>query len=221
MGDTTLEIAMASVKALVQQKDEMEQEIEQIRQTLQLTDVGISGSVLDSDGYPRDDIDIPMVREHRNRLACLQTDHRELMIRIDIEIQQLHALARKQKEEERERRQQRGEPELEPSPLLTEEAMLRQRYAGLIPFSEVGQVSIGSPSYESGMQLGDQVIKFASVTHRHPGGMSAIAEVTRNSVDKTIEIVVLRQDKIKVLSLTPRAWSGRGLLGCMFQSIKK
>ena len=40
---------------------------------------GVKGSLVDAEGFPRADIDLFEVRKLRNRLACLQTDHCNIM----------------------------------------------------------------------------------------------------------------------------------------------
>lgn len=55
---------------------------------------GINGSLLDSEGFPRADIDIMRVRTLRNRLAHLRTDHKDIMKRIEHLLPQLHEMAR-------------------------------------------------------------------------------------------------------------------------------
>lgn len=49
------------------------------------------GNLLDEDSYPRSDIDIYQVRLARQRIICLQNDHRELMAQIENLLHRLHA----------------------------------------------------------------------------------------------------------------------------------
>lgn len=51
------------------------------------------GPVVDSDGFPRADIDIPAIRTKRNRLAMLQNDHKALMADIESQLHELHAVS--------------------------------------------------------------------------------------------------------------------------------
>lgn len=44
---------------------------------------GVSGPLVDAEGFPRADIDVYRVRHLRHRLACLQTDHKAVMRRIE------------------------------------------------------------------------------------------------------------------------------------------
>ena len=40
---------------------------------------GLSGNLIDEEGFPRSDIDLFEIRKLRNRYACLQTDHQAVM----------------------------------------------------------------------------------------------------------------------------------------------
>ena len=44
---------------------------------------GLKGDLVDSEGFPRADIDVHAVLKQRNRLSCLQTDHKQLMRRVE------------------------------------------------------------------------------------------------------------------------------------------
>lgn len=61
----------ASVKALIQQKDDMETEMDDIFNELQTLGVGLQGHLVDKNGFPRSDIDVHDIRIKRNRLSCM------------------------------------------------------------------------------------------------------------------------------------------------------
>lgn len=44
---------------------------------------GVSGPLVDAEGFPRADIDVYRVRHQRHRFACLQTDHRAVMAQLE------------------------------------------------------------------------------------------------------------------------------------------
>jgi 26S proteasome non-ATPase regulatory subunit 9 len=44
---------------------------------------GLKGSLVDSEGFPRADIDVYNVRHKRHRFACLQTDLKEVTMKIE------------------------------------------------------------------------------------------------------------------------------------------
>jgi len=53
--------------------------------------VGLSGPLVDNDGYPREDIDVYVVRHARHRIICLQNDHKALIKEIEEGLHQVHA----------------------------------------------------------------------------------------------------------------------------------
>ena len=44
---------------------------------------GLKGKLTDSEGFPRDDIDIPQIMSMRGRVACLQNDLTAVMKQIE------------------------------------------------------------------------------------------------------------------------------------------
>lgn len=53
--------------------------------------VGMTGPLVDSEGYPRNDIDIYQVRQARQTIICLQNDHAQLLDQIHELLNQYHA----------------------------------------------------------------------------------------------------------------------------------
>eukprot|EP00628_Pelagophyceae_sp_CCMP2097_P038505 CAMPEP_0184256064 /NCGR_PEP_ID=MMETSP0977-20130417/8496_1 /TAXON_ID=483370 /ORGANISM="non described non described, Strain CCMP2097" /LENGTH=94 /DNA_ID=CAMNT_0026561645 /DNA_START=177 /DNA_END=458 /DNA_ORIENTATION=+ len=81
--------ARASLRAAMARRDALEAEAAAIVSELETAPVtgglppGIKTSLLDSDGFPRADVDLYRTRELRQRLACVQTDHKALMKEIE------------------------------------------------------------------------------------------------------------------------------------------
>ena len=46
------------------------------------------------------------------------------------------------------------------------------------------------------------------------GGLQRVAAAIGENENRAVSVVVLRQGEHLTLSLTPRKWEGRGLLGC-------
>lgn len=70
--------------SLMKEKDTLEKAILDITELLTAPGMpGVKGSLVDEEGFPRSDIDLFEVRKLRNRLACLQTDHTNLMKKIE------------------------------------------------------------------------------------------------------------------------------------------
>ena len=111
-------------------------------------------------------------------------------------------------------------------------------------FARISQVLDGSPSSDSGMKVGDLLLSFGGAVASNHRELSAIAEITRNSIGRPIQLRVRRTGdlagtpgttdaigaagaataeqntpaaEVEVdLSLTPHTWSGPGVLGCRF-----
>uniref|UniRef100_A0A7S0UFW8 Nas2 N-terminal domain-containing protein n=1 Tax=Pseudo-nitzschia delicatissima TaxID=44447 RepID=A0A7S0UFW8_9STRA len=100
-----------------------------------------------------------------------------------------------------------------------------------LPFAKINGIASESPAEESGMKVGDLVAVFGSVNAENHNRLRALAKLVPEVAGegRTIQLVVLRSrndehentdfdDETKwenhTLSLRPRPFSGRGLLGC-------
>ena len=88
---------------------------------------------------------------------------------------------------------------------------------------QVGTVYPGSPAAEAGLRSGDSVVAVGALQHQDYKGVSeSIVPIVKASVGKPIDMVIVRLDETsKVhqiqLTLTPKTWSGGGLLGCVLK----
>ena len=57
---------------------------------------GLKGHLVDNEGFPRADVDIIEVRKLRNRHACLQTDHTNLMKEVEKRLFGIHSVYKEQ-----------------------------------------------------------------------------------------------------------------------------
>jgi len=184
------------VKALISKKDAIEAEIKELMDVLKSQkEVGLDAPLIDSEQFPRADIDVYTVRHARHQISCLQNDHKSLMKEIEEGLHEIHASARTQLAHEETQPSQTTIPPAE-------------------GFLLVEQVDSASPAADAGMKVGDKITQFGSVTKKNFESLIDIAQVARHSIDKTITVSLLREDREQRLSLTPRNWSGQGLLGC-------
>ena len=199
--------------ALDKQKEEIETELSMLVADLrsgrptgenggQVFVPGISdkeGSLVDADGFPRAGIDIWDIRTKRQRVNVLQTDYSSVMAEIESKLACFYAFA---------------PPKPDTSMVTKEEDSPQAAQASSVvssPFARVNEVAAGSPAEEAGMRVGDLIIDFEGELR----SLDGISSIVGSSIGRTLRVIVLRSgaDRV-VLELTPRAWSGRGVLGC-------
>jgi 26S proteasome non-ATPase regulatory subunit 9 len=149
-------ITREQLRELIKKKDAAEQEIMALESALTAPGgAGLKGNLIDSEGFPRSDIDVPKVRENRHRLAVLRTDYKELMQAIEEGLVAIHAASA-------------GERASEPLPdrlaSLQKASIPTERIAAAAaapaphsgaptaepPFALVDEVSAGSPAASAG-----------------------------------------------------------------------
>jgi len=194
---------------------------------------GLRGdSLVDDEGFPRADIDVWDVRVKRNRLACIETDHAELMKRIEELVQQLHQEA-KAKAALRETsssnnvapaRSEGQQPHLpkttgnttssgalthDPTALEGWERVEKKEGTSKQPFALIDQVFRASPAEESGMKAGDMLVSFGGVDAENHGHFTAIVNLVQNSVGQPVRVVVLRKEEEEEGTLSSSSSSSR------------
>lgn len=222
----------AETMAMIEKRSGIEAEMNEIIDRLCVPNgPGISGSLLDAEGFPRSDIDVAAVRSSRQRLSMLRNDHKDITEKIDQNLQILLSGGLRDSPMPPQRRPDEG-GELRyhissgsssinssslpdaatsenPSP-MDEDAIAR------LPFAVVDEVFDGSPAASDGLQIGDQILKFGSVD----GGESLVSRLAREgqtNQGSAISVIVMRRGVHVHLNVTPRPWSGQGLLGCHFR----
>ncbi|XP_050970648.1 26S proteasome non-ATPase regulatory subunit 9 [Labeo rohita] len=185
------------VRLLIKRKDDIEEQIKAYYDMLQTAGVGMDAPLVDVEGFPRADVDLYKVRTARHNISCLQNDHKAIMVEIEEALHKLHATARVKHEKD--------ETKME----VTEAS------ASLpAPFALVDAVTQGSPAFQAGLRVGDEIIEFGSVNTQNFRNLRDIASVVQHSEGKSLRVGLLRSGLEVHLNLTPKQWSGRGLLGC-------
>ena len=182
------------LEMMMKERDRLEAEAEAIRCELESAPdgggrpAGMRGSLVDDEGFPRADVDVYRVRTLRNCLACIQTDHKALMAKIE---------------------------KLLPTLLAPggggESRDVERASSTLSPFAMVESVKDQSPADCAGLLTGDALLKYGAVTN-----LADVKQFTLDHVNETFTIMVDRNNTQKVLQVTPKAWHGDGLLGCHF-----
>lgn len=65
-----------------------------------------------------------------------------------------------------------------------------------------------------GLEVLDKILEFGSVNSTNFRSLANIGFVADSSKNRPVSVVVLRDNRIVRLSITPKPWLGPGLLGC-------
>ncbi|XP_059374127.1 26S proteasome non-ATPase regulatory subunit 9-like [Carassius carassius] len=185
------------VRLLIKRKDDIEEQIKAYSDMLKTEGVGMDAPLVDVEGFPHADVDLYKVRTARHNISCLQNDHKAIMVEIEEALHKLHASARIKPEKD-ERKME-----------ATEEAVSLSD-----PFALLDAVTQGSPAFQAGLRVGDEIIEFGSVNTQNFRNLHDVASVVQHSEGKSLRVGLLRSGQEMHLNLTPKQWSGRGLLGC-------
>lgn len=167
---------------------------------------GIKDSLIDSEGYPRGDVDIYNIKAKRKRLAEINTDHKALMKLIESELSKLHACkdydvvvtATTAGAEGGTDKQQRTDSSASTT----------------VPLAVLDEILTGSPAADAGIKELDLLMRFGHVDSSTPGALNEIVALVKKSVGLRVPLVIKRGSETKSLILVPAVWGGRGLLGC-------
>lgn len=155
---------------------------------------------MDSEGFPRNDIDVRSVRIARAQITCLQNDLKSIIKTIDDGLGKYF----------NDKIDVPGPssskmPRLENLTITPEE---------LNPFLVVTIVDRDSPGDTAGIQIHDLILKFGSIEKKNFINLAQIGELVKSSQNKQINVRIRRSGSEEVeLIIVPKIWSGQGLLG--------
>ncbi|EEC84585.1 hypothetical protein OsI_31394 [Oryza sativa Indica Group] len=121
---------------------------------------GITGGLVDAEGFPRSDIDIPAVLAQRRKLAELRNDHKDITNKIEKNLEVLHST--KLSRNEASIPASSGTPASLHSGLSQNDPMEEDAVTRL-PFAIIDELTDGSPAAVDGLQLWDEIVKFGNV----------------------------------------------------------
>lgn len=82
------------------------------------------------------------------------------------------------------------------------------------PILNVTLVMPGSPADECGIRIDDQILEFGSINPSNFKELKQISDLVTHRQNQPIALKVKRHGRIHDVTLVPKVWSGRGLLGC-------
>ncbi|KAG0201842.1 26S proteasome non-ATPase regulatory subunit 9 [Mortierella sp. GBA30] len=212
---------MARAQTLMKQKDDIEAEIKKAQDELQSQKVGMTEKLVDSNGFPRSDIDLVVVTTARSNIARLKNDHKAIMLQIEEALHAVHAeaIAEKQKREAEKKEQEQATGVIASTSASSSStgAQTQSQEPSLTPFARVNGVAPDSPAREAGLLQGDLIVAFGTVNASTPNVMPSLSEHVQSRENKPILVKILRGDSTELQSfiLVPKqGWGGRGMLGC-------
>lgn len=235
MGYTRDPTARTRALVLMKEREGMEAEMNVLIETLTAPGApGLSGNLVDAEGYPRADINIHTIRTQRHRLACLKTDHKVATDQIE---KLLHEALAPPSAEETVEASASGSASNGASGLPTAAVAVADApganasgAAGVPsssalpsapprpPFALVDEVAAESPAAKAGLVVGDAIVAFGAISLSSMGtvasAMSALPGCLREHENQPLEVGINRDNSFVDLKLTPCKWSGQGLLGC-------
>ncbi|KAF9361939.1 26S proteasome non-ATPase regulatory subunit 9 [Mortierella sp. AD094] len=211
---------MTQAQALMKQKDDIEAEIRKAQDELQSQKVGMTEKLVDSNGFPRSDIDLVVVTTARSNIIRLKNDHKAIMLKIEESLHAVHAeaIAEKQKREAERRLQEEASGTSSSTSSATQlRSSEIEEEKTLEPFARVNAVAPDSPAKEAGLLQGDRIVVFGTVNAKTTDVLPSLSQHVQSRENKPIVVKVLRGESTELhsLVLVPRqGWGGRGLLGC-------
>lgn len=172
-----------------------------------------------ADGFPRSDVDVYQVRHQRNRVSCLQNDHKQKMKELEEQLSRLHSLAPPVMAPDTSPRASSSSALVGSNVLGGTDSHGAAAGAGAA-FALVDEVTPGSPAAEAGLQVGDRIVLFGALQYGR-GGLPEIGATVRAREGQAVQVHVHREGSTAPvqLMLIPRRWSGQGLLGCHITAI--
>ncbi|KAG6430823.1 hypothetical protein SASPL_108896 [Salvia splendens] len=221
----------AETMKLMEKRSGIEEEMNVIIERLcQPGGPGLSGNLVDSEGFPRTDIDIPTVRADRHRLAGvgrsspfthfvfagaeLRNDHKDITEKMSQNIEILHSAKHATTTSSvKDSGPTAGmSASLDNSVAIDASSAMDADFDIGRAFAIVDEITELSPAAEDGLQLGDQILKFGNV-ERGENLLQRLAAEAQKKQGEAVPLVLSRQGSLIYLTVTPRTWSGRGLLG--------
>lgn len=184
------------LRELITQRDALEIEADVIASQLRAPGVngeapiGINTPLVDREGFPRGDINIYEAKTKRQRLNIINTDHKELMTKIEILMLQLHkesklplfGQAENARKETDKLNAQHAVAEndiyslviIDSSQVMGDDRAIPKNIKQYQIIAVIDEILVGSPSHAAGLLNNDYLVSFGGVFHIN----SRLAEAT-------------------------------------------
>lgn len=235
---SALEATKTRLRQLNAQREALEIEAEAIAEELNSPGIngeppaGVKTSLVDSEGYPRADIDIFNVKTKRNRLAIINTDHKALMKQIETELAQLHSLSGNVGSlsiTTTASTSTNSSSALSATLTQTSSSSISTTHSNR-SFAHIDEILEGSPAKMAGIQDGDELIAFGTIRFETLDNLNCIPAFIGQHVNRAVPLEIRRQsgvpgeegrEQMLKLTLIPKPWGGRGMLGCHLTHLQR
>ncbi|KYQ93717.1 26S proteasome non-ATPase regulatory subunit 9 [Tieghemostelium lacteum] len=226
-------ITMEYIQNLLKKRVMLEKELEQHQKFLSEGGgkvFGMSGSFVDADGFPSPHIEVIIeVKKARNRISCIQNDYKLLMKLIEESMYILHSKSKSSPKTTSDNNNNtpltfNTSTNKNTTTTKKEEISLNESEKDYLAFVYIDLVSEGSPSDKAGLKKGDEIYQFGSIgpfrqLDTSVNHLFTMSNLVKNSENKPIQIHLIRNSQRQIVYLTPRKWSGQGLIGCLMKLI--
>jgi 26S proteasome non-ATPase regulatory subunit 9 len=203
----------AELRELNRQREAMETELAALSDALSADNMGgVSGALIDREGFPRADIDVHGTRTMRHRLACLNTDHRALMQLLETKLHALHMAAAGEGPARVNATAPRNVAAIPMSPDLSH--IPNGGADSMVSFARLASVTVGGPAAMAGLRVQDELVRYGHIDATNHDNLRAVARLTSRSEGGYIPLTVRRHSTMVEVTLAPQRWEGPGLLGC-------
>lgn len=207
------------VMKLMAKKEQIERAINDCGHILVANkNIGMTDSLLDAEGFPRADIDVYAVRQARHQIICYQNDLKAIMMEIERGLTNIHAEARTSSNTTTTTTKM-ANMDISPdsqSPVenVCSSSSMDELMQHDTPILNVTLVMSGSPAEDCGIRINDEILEFGSINSDNFNELKQISELVTHRQNQSIALKVKRLGRIHEITLIPKVWSGRGLLGC-------
>lgn len=201
-------VTLEHLRTQINERDAMERRLEDLNDVLRLSGTNMNDPLVDQEGFPRNDVDVALIRQTRHDIICLRNDLKAHMNQLEKDMQEYYKDGGTSVKLD-------GIKISDSDGLIVNEGEIEtcNRTSNEI-FIKIDDVIPNSPSAESGLLTGDLVIQFGSVCADTFKNLSQIQEMVIRCENKIVRVTVLRNNRPVRLNLVPKIWSGHGLLGC-------
>lgn len=205
----------------------------------------LEAPLVDASGFPLPNVNLHLVTESRSKIRSFQNDRKKLDEKIEVTMVNYHGLLKDKKGfGGKAGTNDRGDVPCDvmvedvdatsttqpqahllapssslPSPSATPHAPS----ASLAPFLIINSITSDSPSAHANLRVYDKIVKFGDIKIETFIGLKQIGEYVSRNEDQQLTVAFIRpvdgENMIQFTSLVPKKWAGKGLLGCVVNTL--